>query len=149
MSYDTFPLALKSTIDKYAKQLADSKAINYLDLDGTLLQATLLESDQPALGWSLSTMVESPRDPMWYLEFEIGGITSIDPAQYTALDIVSLVRSVFYQGAELPIMDYSGVDQPTERLGDLIISSTSISPQQFDRAAGLRMVVVQARALRF
>jgi hypothetical protein len=149
MSYEIFPLAVKSTIDKLAIGLADSESLAYIDIDGVLLEAALVESDQPALGWSLSTMADSPMDPMYYLEFEIGGITAIDPAQYKALDIVGLTRSVFKPGTDIPVFDYSGEVAGVEQLGIIHVTWSGVAPKQFDRAAGLRMATVQARALRF
>jgi len=149
MSYETFPLAVKSTLDKIAFDLANSASLNYLDIDGVLLEAALVESDQPALGWSLSTLADSPVDPMYYLEFEIGAITAIDPAQYQALDIIGLTRSAFKPGTDIPVFDYSGEVVGTQQLGVIHVTWAGVTPKQFDRAASLRMATVQAHALRF
>lgn len=148
MAHDKFPLIIKSTVDYLAGLLATEVGVPFIDLDGAELSAGLLETDQSALAWSLATLSEDPRDPLWTMEFEIGAKTSNDPSQYTSLDLVSLVRKQFYVGAVMDVMDYTGTAAPTVKAGKLIISSVATAPQQFDRTSGLRLVSVTAKVMR-
>lgn len=149
MSYSTFSLALKSTIDKKVYDLATTKSVGYFDLDTALTDIAFLESDAPGLGWSLLTLVEFPRDPLWSVEFEVGGKTSKDPAQYLVLDIVSMVLDAFTTGTTVDVLDYSGEDAPTTVMGELFITNVSVMPSQLDRSSGFRMVNIQGKVLRW
>lgn len=144
-----FPKAVKSTLDFHADLIAQQLGIASFDLDGAATLSDLLESDQTALGWALNMFVEQPRDPCWYLEFDIGGKTSKDPAQYVSMEIASRVTSVFRSGAEFEVMDYTGEELPTERLGVIVVAGAGITPAQYDRVSGLRLVNVRANVLRY
>ncbi len=148
MSYQDFTLALKSTIDFQAKQLADAAGLPFLDLAASPLDQDIVESDQPAVCWEFATMAEMPQDPLWVAEFDVGAMTMLDPAQYISLDIIGQISEKFKQGTSIQIMDYSGAATPTQVLGSLYIVASGVSPQQSDRATGLRFVTVSARAVR-
>ena len=148
MSYERFTLALKSTIDYHAKQLADSLGLPFLDLASVFNENELLESDQPIICWEFSAIGEHPIDPLWYAEFEIGAMTMLDPAQYVSLGIIGEITERFKQGTVFSIMDYSTAGMPSVEEGKLFIASSGVSPQQMDRATGIRFVNVAARATR-
>lgn len=142
-----FPLALKSTLDKIIKDLADAHNYDFIDLDGAYLMADVMESQASALAWNLTQLIEYPRAPLWQVEFEAGGKTSNDPSQYVSMEIASLVQTKFFVGASFPIMDYSGSAAPTQKLGELFVTSVGVSPAQFDRVAGLRLIRILAAAM--
>ncbi len=148
MSYQKFTLALKSTIDYYVKQVADSKGLPFLDLASVFNESDLLESDQPIICWEYSSVGEFPQDPMWHAEFEVGAMVMLDPSQYTSLDLVGAINDTFKPGTTLDIKDYSGDVLPTTVEGRLFIVSAGVSPQQADRATGIRFVNVTAKATR-
>lgn len=148
MSYDDFALALKSTLDYHAKQLADSKGLPFVDLAAAPFDSDVLESDQPAVCWEFATLAEMPVDPLWYTEFDVGAMALLDPAQYISLDIVGAISNLFKSGSIFTIMDYSGDEMPTTVVGSLFIVSSGVAPQQADRATGMRFVSVSARAVR-
>jgi hypothetical protein len=148
MSYSTFSLALKSTIDYIAKQVADSKSLPFIDLTASVLDPEVVESDQPAICWSMSSLDEHPFDPLWVASFEIGAITMLDPSQYISLDITGALTDVFRVGASFDIRDYSGAEIPTKLEGRFIIISSGIAPTQQDQETNLRFIVVTIRASR-
>lgn len=144
-----FPLQVKSTIDFIASGLANAHGYEYFDLDSSAWETSLVQSQQPAMAWAFSNMAEHPRDPLWLVGFDIGAKVSEDPAQYTSLEITSVILSQFATGQTVPIMDYSGATPPTTPIGTLIITSAHAIPAQFDRTSGLRLVRVEAKAIRF
>lgn len=144
-----FELALKSTLDKIILDLAATHGYQYLDLDGAYLMSDVMESDAAALAWSLSHLIENPRAPFWHAEFEVGGKTSNDPAQYISVGIISLITSVFAVGNQIDIMDYSGPTPPTLKLGYLLVSAAGMVPAQFDRISGLRLMQIQAQVFQY
>lgn len=148
MSYNTFSLALKSTIDYQAKLLADTKSLPFIDLAAESFDVDILESDQPAVVWEFASVTEDPMDPLYLVLFDIGVMTMADPSQYISLDYVSMFLDAFRAGRSFQIMDYSGDDAPTQVVGSLFIVSSAITPQQADRVAGLRFITVTARAAR-
>jgi hypothetical protein len=148
MSYSKFTLALKSSLDFYAKQLADSKGMPFVDLAAETFSKEVLESDQPAICWDFSSVRVDPVDPMYTVMFDIGIMTFLDPSQYVALDLVSMFLDAFQVGKRFTIRDYSGVVTPTTDAGYMLITASAITPQQADSATGLRFVTVTAKAIR-
>lgn len=148
MSTQKFILKTKSTIDYLTKQLADSEGVEFVDLDAALLDAERLASDATKIGWSFGNMWPDPTDPLWSVEFDIGAITSNDPAQYTSLDLVSVVADLFARNGSHLIKDYSGDSAPTTVDGVLSVVFSGVSPQQVDRASGVRLARVICRAQR-
>ena len=147
MNKDSFVLSLKSTIDFQAKTLADSLGLPFLDLASVFNENDLMESDQPVVCWEFTSIGEFPVDPMWYAEFEIGVMTMLDPSQYISLDVVGKIASHFSPNTSLPIFDYSG-DVVSNELGRMLVASSGVTPQQSDRATGIRFVTVNVRATR-
>lgn len=144
-----FSLALKSTLDKVVKDLATTKSVEYFDMDSEMFAENMLLTDASALGWSLTGLSEAPVDPLWNVDFDVCGKTSIDPAQYVSLDLISAVQDVFQQGKAFSIKDYSGAVAGVTELGQLLITGVMVRPQQFDRVAGLRVVSVAGKAMRW
>lgn len=142
-----FPLCVKSTIDYVTMQLANELNLPVVDMDSAGLFAELLESDAPAIVWAIGSLSEAPIDPLWYVDFDIGAKTSLDPAQYKSLDIVSEISDTFKVGTEYLIKDYSG-DTVGAVQGRLFITAVIASPSQPDRLSGVRLINVQARAIR-
>jgi hypothetical protein len=139
-----FKLAVKSTLDKIMKDVADSLSISFFDLDGVALVSDVFESEASALAWSLLTFHDAPVPPMYFIEFESGGKTSNDISQYISMSIVDAISDKFCSGKSYDIMDYSGQSQPTKVLGNMYISGCGVAPAQTDRGSGLRLVRIQA-----
>lgn len=142
-----FPLCVKSTIDYVTMQLANELSLHVVDMDSAGLFAELLESDAPAIVWAIGSLSEAPIDPLWYVDFDIGAKTSLDPAQYKSLDIVSEISDAFKVGSQYTVKDYSG-DTAGGEVGRLFITAVIASPSQPDRLSGVRLINVQARAMR-
>lgn len=149
MSYASFPLDLKSTLDFNAAALATSLGLPFVDLAAASFESDILESDQPAICWEFATIQEVPIDPMWEVTFDLGAITMLDPAQYVSLDIVGKISDTFKQGTRIPIFDYTHATASTIPLGVMTITHSSVIPQQQSEASGVRFVTVTAKALRF
>jgi len=148
MSYNTFSLAIKSTLDFTAKRLADSKALAFVDLSAAEFSPEVMESDKPAVVWEFATLSEDPRDPLWLCTFDIGIMTFLDPSQYLSLDLISMFLDAFKAGSTFQIFDYSGDVAPTQTVGSMYVIASGVSPHQADSATGLRFVTVTARAIR-
>jgi hypothetical protein len=86
--HSQFPLVIKSTLDYYVSQLAQSLSLPFIDLGSDSFDSDITESDQPAICWEFSVVDESPRDPLWQVNFDAGAMTFLDPAQYINLWIV-------------------------------------------------------------
>lgn len=142
-----FPLHVKSTIDYLANQVAEGLSLPVVDMDSAGLVAELLDSDQTAIVWAIGTLSEAPADPLWFLDFDIGVKTSLDPAQYKSLDVLGELSAAFKVGAEVVIRDYTG-DTAGAPAGTLFLSAVVASPSQPDRLSGVRLLNVQARAIR-
>lgn len=149
MSYPDFQLSVKSTIDYWAKQVADAVGLPFLDLDGSEFQSAIVESDQPAICWEFSTIQEDPKDPMWFVSFDIGAMTMLDPAQYISLDLVGKLIDQFKVGSRIAVRNYSGVSMPVSDVGAMLIVSAGITPQQQDKTTGFRFVSIMARVTRW
>ena len=150
---NNFALHVKSTIDKLGVDLADSYSgtrpeIKFIDMDNMVNQAEDWGSDNAAFVWELETLVESPRDPLYAFSFNIGVKTTLDPGNYDLLDLMGEVASLFAVGDTIDVMDYSGLVLPTNREGYLVVTSSYVNPQQFDKSSGVRLVSVSGRAQR-
>lgn len=144
-----FPLYVKSTLDAVASALASEYELAYFDLDGLAFVSDVMQSDEPALCWSIGSFVPDPVDPLYSLVFDIGGKTSKDPAQFVSMDIVSLIRTVFREHVGIPVMNYTKDIVPVTRLGEIFILNAGVMPSQNDRTAGIRLVNVLAKVQRF
>lgn len=149
MSYENFQLAVKSTIDYRTKQLANSLSLPFLDLDGSEFNNDTFESDQPALCWEFSSMTEDPMDPMWTVSFDLGAMLLLDPSQYISLNYVGKLMDSVKVGTRIPILNYSGVNQPSTVEGVLTVVAAGTVPQQSDRITGFRFISVLCRASRW
>lgn len=142
-----FPLCVKSTIDYVTMQLANGLSLPVVDMDSAGLFAELLGTDQTAIIWSIGNLSEAPVDPLWYVDFDIGAKTSLDPAQYKSLDVISEISDAFKVGSQYAVKDYSGTTAGSQ-VGSLFITAVMASPSQPDRLSGVRLINVQARAMR-
>jgi len=149
MSYATFSVALKSTIDYLAKQIADAKGLPFMDLASSEFDTAIVESDQPAICWDLTSIDETPFDPMYTASFNIGAMTMLDPSQYISLDLVGEISSVFRVNESHDIKDYSGEVSSTELVGKFYVVTCGLAPAQQDLATNVRFVAVTVRAVRY
>jgi len=147
MSQDQFLLDIKSTLDKIAKDKADELGVRMIDLDNTVETQELFSSEDDAIVWEYGTLAPDPRDPLYVLTFNIGGRTVKDSANYTMLGINGTVQELFEPCKRLEIKNYSGVVE-SEIRGFLNITQVIVSPQQYDKVSGVRMMSVTARAMR-
>jgi hypothetical protein len=143
-----FYLAVKSTIDRIAVDLATALSIGFVELDDTVNVERLLSSPADLVVYQMVGMDEAPKAPLYMVTFSIGAKTTTDPANYDLAEIVSAVKAVVNKGASFQVKDYSsGTAPPTEVVGSLLITSTGVDPQMFDGASGIRMLSVRAAAM--
>jgi hypothetical protein len=138
---------VKSTLDYTAMQIAQTLSLPVVDMDSAGLFAELLDSDATAIVWAIGSLSEAPTDPLWFVDFDIGAKTSLDPAQYKSLDVVGTLTATFKVGKEITVKDYSG-NTAGPAVGSLFITNVIASPSQPDRLSGVRLINVQARAMR-
>jgi hypothetical protein len=143
-----FPLYVKSSLDRLISDLGTQLSLPVVDLDSAGLVAELLNSDQPAIVWAIGNLAEEPMDPLWFVDFEVGAKTSLDPAQYRSMDIVSQLLQEFYVGMTVEVFDYSGAVPGSAQEGIIYVTGVAAAPSQPDRLSGIRMLNVQARAVR-
>jgi hypothetical protein len=144
-----FVTAIKSTIDRYGVAVAEAYGdLLFLDLDDSYNVSQVLETDDPAVVWQLMYLDEDPIDPMFKLAFVIGAKTVNDPGNYSLLRIVDSFRQVFVQHDSIDIYDYSGEDDPTEKLGYMYFTGIDVEAHIADQQAGYRLATVTARVVR-
>jgi len=144
-----FVTAIKSTIDRYGVAVAEAYGdLLFLDLDDSYNVSQVLETDEPAVVWQLMYLDEDPVDPMFKLAFVIGAKTVNDPGNYALLRIVDSFRQVFVQNDSIDIYDYSGEDDPTEKLGYMYFTGIDVEAHIADQQAGYRLATVTARVVR-
>lgn len=149
MSYMSFPLDLKSTLDFQVSSLASNLGLPFVDLAASSFDSSILESDQPAICWEFATIQEHSIDPMWLVTFDVGAITHLDPSQYLSLNIVGNLLEKFKQGNRIEIYDYTQATVSPLQLGAMTVTQTNVIAQQQSEASGVRFVTVTANALRF
>lgn len=149
MSEQSFPVALKSTIDKvgYGLGQAETPSIKFIDLDNVVNTTELLTSEDTAYVWSMAVLAEAPTDPLYAVSFQIGARTVNDPANYDIMLLAGKLKEVFNVGSSIDIADYTGaVAGP--KIGVLTISNVTVLPQEFDKVSGIRLISLEGRAQR-
>lgn len=144
-----FYVSVKSTIDRLAVDIASSLSIGFVELDDTVNVDEALGSPNDLIVYQMVDMREDHSDPLWSLEFQVGGKTTLDAANYDLAEIVSGIRGFISKGGYVHVMDYSQVAPPTQVEGDIIFIDVSVDPQAFDGASGIRMLTVQSKAIRY
>ena len=143
-----FYTKVKSTIDRLAVDIANDLGIGFVEMDDTVNVDEMLASDQDLIVYQMVTMVENPIDPMWDMSFNIGAKTTTDAANYDLAGIVSKITDYVAKNSFINVMDYSGIQAPTDKEGYIHFVDVAIDPQAFDGASGVRMFSVQSKAVR-
>ena len=150
MSIDTFLLAVKSTIDKLGVDMATAQvgSPKFIDLDDATATEEAMSKPDPVFIWEMSTFDESPKDPLYRATFSVGVRAMNDPANYGLLKMTGVVGGVFRPGTTFEVKDWSDtVVSPSQ--GRMIISKSYVNAQGFDRAAGVRMISIDAMVQRW
>ena len=144
-----FLLFLKTTIDRYGSDFASNNGIDKkVDLDDITNTKDLLASDDTAVVWSIETLSESPIDPLYTLVFTMGIRISVDPANYTMMDLMGSIGEMFSVGDNIIVRDYLSEDPMADNKGDFTIGNVRVDPQQFDNVSGIRVATIHAKAVR-
>jgi len=147
MSQELFLLAIKSTIDKLAGELATTEGLSLIDLDNTVEMQELFSSEDNAVVWEYGTLAAEPRDPLYMLTFNIGARTVKDSANYNILSLTGKVQELFKVCSRIEVKDYSGLVE-SGVMGYIMPNHAAVTPQQYDKVSGIRMMTVTARAQR-
>jgi hypothetical protein len=148
MSYATFSVALKSTIDFLTKEVADGKSLPFFDFASPEFDMTLVAPEKPAIFWDFTGLDETPFDPLYTASFDVGAMTMLDPSQYISLDIIGAISEKFRVGTSHDIYDYSGDVASNVFEGRFHIVSCGLSPSQQDQSTNVRSVSVVIKVLR-
>lgn len=141
-----FAMDLKSTLDKIGHDFAAALGAEPIDLDGATNVEEVLTEDGPAVVWKLLSLSESPRAPLYLLDFLLGAKTTNDVGSY---QLMSLLEGLsISQGDTITVRDYSGASA-SDPTGEFFITAVEMNPQAFDALAGIRLFGIQARAVRF
>ena len=143
-----FYTSVKSTIDKVAVDIANGLEIGFVELDDTVNIEDALESNDDLVVYQMIGMVEDPTDPLWALSFSIGAKTTTDAANYDLADIISKVHKVVFKGETFQVADYGEVLAPSTYDGYFYVTDVQVDSQMFDGMTGIRMLNIQARAVR-
>jgi len=149
MSEELFAVALKSTVDKIGYDLAQAEVppLPFVDLDNVVNTTELLTSDNNAYVWSMSVLAPRPKDPLYACTFTIGARTVNDPANYDIMKLVGKLKVAFNVGSTVDILDYTGT-VASAKMGVLTVATAVVLPQEFDKVSGIRLVSLEARAVR-
>lgn len=149
MSQESFPVSLKSTIDKIGWDLAQAEdpPVEFIDLDNIVNTTELMTSEDTALIWRMAVLVEEPSDPLYACSFTIGARTVNDPANYDIMLLVGKLSTLFREGVIVDIHNYTGASVGP-KVGVLTITKVTVLPQEYDKVSGIRMVSLEGRAQR-
>jgi hypothetical protein len=147
MSEINFMTALKSTIDKKAKALAESLNVQYVDLDDTTATSELFKTSDSAIVFELSTFQQNPIDPLYSGTLHIGARTVLDPGNYEILQLVGQVSSLFKEGVRIPIRESFEVLE-SGVVGVMLPGNAVAMPQQYELLSGIRLVSLDFTAQR-
>lgn len=146
---DDFYLAVKSTIDKIAHDLATSKGIEAVEIDDVTNVENALASPADLVMFQFVDMQPEPADPLYALQFEIGIKTTADKGNYDLARLLSSVQDTVATDNTFHFRDYSTPTPPTEDVGYMYITGVQTDPQAFDGASGIRLQSVYAKAVRY
>lgn len=149
MSEELFAVALKSTVDKIGYDLAQAEVppIPFIDLDNVVNTAELLTSEQNAYVWNMAILAAVPKDPLYSCMFTVGARTINDPANYDIMKLVGKLKVAFNVGSSLDIKDYTGA-VAGDKIGVLTVARVAVLPQEFDKVSGIRLISLEAKAVR-
>lgn len=146
----SFISAVKSTLDYQLGRFAQSAGKPYFDIDQAEWTTQALEDINEGLLFSLASMQEDPRDPLWSVLFSVGVRLRGDLAQYETLRLSAIQTFPMHQ--TIPVYDYGVATAPDPAidapLGFLLPVESRLEPISFDRVSGVRPVQFHAKAWR-
>ena len=145
-----FVVALKSTLDREGKQIADTLGVeHFVDLDDSVNATEALTGPDDVVMWRLLTYDDSPVDPLYQVGFVMGIKTSADPSNYRLLTFMGEVKDRFEVGDSMFVKDWTGTAEPTVDLGRLFFVTSGIDTQALEADSGFRLLPVTAMVQRF
>lgn len=139
---------VKSTLDKQMHDLVSSLSGQFpnlkgADVDNLTETDDVFKSEDPVLLWQFLTLMPSPKDPLYRVNFLIGAKTVSDKGGYTLASLSNEVRKEFEVNERIEVGDYSGA-VPTLNTGYFVITSNTFTPQQYDHMSGVRFFSINA-----
>lgn len=150
MSFETFLLAVKSTIDKVGVDMAAAQpgTPKFVDLDDATATEEAMSKPDPVFIWEMSDFQEAPKDPLYRATFSVGVRAMNDPANYGLLKMTGIIGGVFRPGTFIEVKDCSDTLVSASQ-GRILISKAYVNAQGFDRAAGVRMISIDTMVQRW
>ncbi len=154
----SFHIQVKSTLDKVMADLVDtlqtslatelgSHTLHGVEVDNLVQTDEIIKGEDPALLWQFMVVTENPRDPLYRVEFLVGVKTAADAGNYLMAHLISALGDSFKSQNVIDIHDYSGaVAGP--KIGYMIVSRNTMTPQQSDNLSGIRFFSVIANGVR-
>lgn len=142
-------VAVKSTLDKIVRDAVESQGldqINVAAVDDVADFESVLKSREDAVLYQLVRLSPWPRSPKFEATFNIGAKTTDDGANFDMTRILGELNAVFQLGARFELRDYSG-EEASERMGAMTLIDADVTPQQFDKQSGIRMLSCRAAVL--
>lgn len=144
---------IKSSIDHLAygvaKQVADEvgSKVNVAELEDVAEFDTVLRNAAAAVVYQVTRVDASPRAPKYSVSFNIGAKTTDDGANLAMTRIIALLAEVCQQGARIELRDYTGEVVSERVFGAMQLIDSIVTPQQFDKQSGIRMITCSGKAV--
>lgn len=144
---NNFLRALKSTVDKILNDVAVAASVPYVDIDDKSRVRVLSDSNQKAVLGHFQTFPKTD-DRTYKGCFGVGVKVSTDPGNYAILALLDTLSASFRVGKQFPVRDWSGVTVGPV-LGRIVITSTSLQPNEDLGDSNVRFIQVEASAVQF
>lgn len=142
-------VAVKSTLDKIVRAAAVSQGLGDIKIaavDDVADFESVLKSSQRAVLYQLVRLSPWPRAPKFEATFNVGAKTTDDGANFDMTNLIGELSEVFTLGARFDLHDYTGT-VASERVGAMTLVDADVTPQQFDKQSGIRMLSCRAAVL--
>lgn len=143
---------VKSSLDRWVRDVAQrmQAQLGYLppvaEIEDPLVLDKILGNSQACLVYQFLRLDDSPRAPRFKASFNVGVKTTDDGSNLQMADMLDEVQAEFKAEARFELMDYS-YDPITGPHGTIMVVESLVSPQQFDKQSGIRMISCQAAVI--
>ena len=145
---------VKSTLDFLVREAIRAAglegAVGVTEVEDVAEFEKVLQASGPAIVYQVVRMNPDPRPPKYLVGFNVGAKTTDDGANVDMTKLIADLNATFREQERFNLYDYTGDASeglPIHQRGAVLITSADITPQQFDKMAGLRMISCQAKAV--
>lgn len=146
---------IKSTIDRLAYDAALQvaadlgKPVKHTELEDVANFDEVLRNAAAAIVYQVTRVDATPRAPKYSVSFNIGAKTTDDGANFTMTRIMAVLAEACQQSARFELRDYTGEEASERVFGTMQLIDSIVTPQQFDKQSGIRMITCTGRAVCF